>query len=172
MLCADYKLAFIEACHKIFFLCRAEQMQVPAVSFTNESTNQPKKKKPAQMEDRIEVAPPTVSQTTHSVTASPSKPQKRTHDELTSPKSKKPKTSVSGEELTNKHKEKQVSETTKTEKKNKSQTQKKKHKKKKPKSVGPVMSDERLKAFGINPKKYKYEFLKSLHEQNTTKNGS
>lgn len=150
-------------------------MQVPAISFANDSSNQPrkkKKKKPNQAEDFTTVAPPAVSRT---VTGSTAKPQKRTHEELASPKSKKPKTSISGEEMTNRHKEMQLSETVKTGRKNNSQSQtkkKKKHKKKKPKSVGPVMSDERLKAFGINPKKYKYEYLKSLHEKNASKNGS
>ncbi|KAI0230578.1 KRI1-like protein [Lamellibrachia satsuma] len=154
---------------------KAEQMQVPAISFANDSSNQPrkkKKKKPNQAEDFTTVAPPAVSRT---VTGSTAKPQKRTHEELASPKSKKPKTSISGEEMTNRHKEMQLSETVKTGRKNNSRSQtkkKKKHKKKKPKSVGPVMSDERLKAFGINPKKYKYEYLKSLHEKNASKNGS
>ncbi|KAK2178143.1 hypothetical protein NP493_560g01097 [Ridgeia piscesae] len=156
---------------------KAEQMQVPAVSFTNESSNQQKKKKrktPVQTEDNTAVAPPTVSQTTHTITASPSKQRKRTQEELTTPKSKKPKTSVSREETGNTDRTTGVSETAETETKSNTNTQthKKKHKKKKPKGVGPVMSDERLKAFGINPKKYKYEFLKSLHEQKAAKNGS
>ena len=143
-------------------------MQVPAVSF-DVNSNQPKKKKDkpkAETEDVV--APPVVNQSKHTVSASPAKRRKRNREESAPTQSKMTKPSTSTDEATNNQKDTQVSETN-------AQTpaqKKRKRKKKKPKNADPVISDERLKAFGINPKKYKYEYLKSLHEQNAANKGS
>ena len=63
-----------------------------------------------------------------------------------------------------KAKKDQASEETDKAKKDKSEKQKGKKTKQKKQGAG-VMSDERLKAFGINPKKFKYTHLPKLKEK-------
>ena len=144
-------------------------MKVPAVSFDNVNSNQPKRKKnkpKAETEDPV--APPAVSQSSHTISAPPAKRRKRNREESAPTQSKNREPTVSREETTSNHKDTPVPETN-------TQTpaqKKRKRKKKKPKNADPVISDERLKAFGINPKKYKYEYLKSLHEKNAANKGS